>query len=110
MDSKITEVARDTFRISIFHPDFGIQINQYLIVDDEPFLMHTSMRKSFPSTLEAISAVIDPAKLRWIGFSHFESDECGALNDLLRIAPAAQAACSLVGATVTVDDFAERPA
>ena len=110
MKSKVTEVARDTFRISTFHPDYGIQINQYLIRDDEPFLMHTAFKKIFPVTLEAIATVIDPATLRWVGFSHFESDECGALNEWLRIAPRAQAACSFVGATVMVNDFADRPA
>ena len=110
MKSKITEVARDTFRISTFNPDYGIQINQYLIRDDEPFLMHTAFKKMFPVTLEGIATVIDPATLRWVGFSHFESDECGALNEWLRIAPRAQAACSFVGATVMVNDFADRPA
>jgi flavorubredoxin len=110
MKSKVTEVAPDTFRISTFNPDYGIQINQYLIRDDEPFLMHTSFKKMFPVTLEGIATVIDPAKLRWIGFSHFESDECGALNELLRVAPRAEAVCSVVGAMVTVNDFADRPA
>jgi flavorubredoxin len=48
--------------------------------------------------------------LRWIGFSHFESDECGALNDWLAIAPHAEAVCSFVGTMVMVNDFADRPA
>ena len=110
MKSTVTEVARGTYRISTFHPEFGIQVNQYLIDDDEPFLMHTSFRKSFPVTREGVAQVIDPAKLRWIGFSHFESDECGALNEWIAIAPRVQAACSFVGATVMVNDFADRPA
>jgi flavorubredoxin len=109
MKSTVTEVARGTYRISTFHPDFGIQVNQYLIDDDEPFLMHTSFRKVFPVTREGVAQVIDPTKLRWIGFSHFESDECGALNAWLALAPRAQAACSFVGATVMVNDFADRP-
>jgi len=110
MQSRVDEVAADVYRISTFNPDFGIQFNQFLIKDDEPFLMHTGLRRMFPATLEGIRAVIDPARLRWIGFSHFESDECGALNDLLVIAPQAQAVCSFVGAMVSVNDFAERPA
>ena len=52
----------------------------------------------------------DPARLRWLGLSHFESDECGALNDWLAIAPRAQAVCSQIGATISVGDFAIRPA
>jgi flavorubredoxin len=110
MKSNVTEIAPDLYRISTFHPGFGIQFNQFLLVDAEPFLMHTGLRKMFPVTRDAVATVVDPARVRWIGFSHFESDECGALNEWLRIAPHAQAVCSFVGATVMVDDFADRPA
>ena len=108
MQANVTEIAPDTFRISTFHPDFGIQFNQFLIRDDEPFLMHTGFKKMFQTTLAGVRSVIDPARLRWIGFSHFESDECGALNEWLAIAPQAQTLCSVVGAMVTVNDFADR--
>jgi flavorubredoxin len=110
MDSKVTEIAPDLYRISTFHPDYGMQFNQFLVKDDEPFLMHTGFKATFSATLEGIASVIDPAELRWIGFSHFESDECGALNELLAIAPRAEAVCSFVGAMVSVNDFADRPA
>jgi len=110
MESNVMEIAPDIYRISTFHPDFGIQFNQFLIKDDEPFIMHTGMKKMFPVTREAIASLIEPARLRWIGFSHFESDECGALNEFLNIAPNAQAVCSVVGAMVSVNDFADRPA
>jgi flavorubredoxin len=110
MNSKVTEIAPDLYRISTFHPDYGIQFNQFLIKDDEPFLMHTGFKKMFSITLEAVSSIITPSNLRWIGFSHFESDECGALNEWLGIAPHAQAVCSFVGAEVNLKDFADRPA
>ena len=109
MKASVTEIAADVYRISTFHPGYGLQFNQFLIKDDEPFIMHTGFKKMFPITLAAMASVIDPATLRWIGFSHFESDECGALNEWLAVAPAAQAVCSQVGAMVTVDDFADRP-
>ena len=110
MSPNVTEIAPDVFRISTFHPEFAIQFNQFLLIDDEPFLMHTGMKKMFSATLEGVSKVIDPARLRWLGFSHFESDECGALNQWLNIAPRAEAVCSFVGAVVMVNDFADRPA
>lgn len=110
MESKVTEIARDVYRISTFNPDFGIQFNQFLIKDDEPFIMHTGLKKMFPITLDAVATIIDPASLRWIGFSHFEQDECGALNEWLNVAPNAQAVCSFVGAMVSVNDFGDRPA
>ncbi len=59
---------------------------------------------------EGIASLIDPSRIRWIGFSHFESDECGALNSWLAIAPHAEPVCGLAGAMVTVNDFADRPA
>jgi flavorubredoxin len=110
MTSKITEIAANVYRISTFASDYGIQINQFLIDDDEPFLMHTVFKKLFPVTHDAVASVLDPARLRWIGFSHFEADECGALNEWLAVAPQAQAVCSFVGALVNVNDFAVRPA
>jgi len=109
MKSTVTEIAPDTFRISTFHPDYGIQFNQFVIRDEQPFLMHTGFKRSFPVTLEAVSTIMNPADLRWIGFSHFEPDECGALNEWLAVAPNAQAACSVVGAMVCLSDFADRP-
>lgn len=54
--------------------------------------------------------MIDPAKIRWVGFSHFESDECGALNLWLDAAPHAEPVCGMVSAMVNVNDFAARPA
>ncbi len=110
MNSTVTEIASDVYRISTFHPEFGIQFNQFLVKDDEPFLMHTGFRKMFPITRDAVARVLDPTTVRWIGFSHFEPDECGALNEWLAIAPQSQAVCNFVGTAVMMNDFADRPA
>ena len=106
----ITEIAPDVFRLSLFIPEANLQFNQFLVRDDEPLLFHTGMRAIFPMVREAVAQLIDPATLRHISFSHFEADECGSLNEWLEIAPNAQAACSFVGAEVSVNDFASRPA
>ena len=106
----VTEIAADVFRISTYFPEIDLQFSQFLIKDEEPLLFHTGMRALFPTVREGVASVMDPSKLRWISFSHFEADECGALNEWLGIAPAAQAACSTVGALVSVNDFATRPA
>jgi flavorubredoxin len=76
--------------------------------DEQPFLMHTGMRRMFDCTLAGVRQVIDPASLRWIGFSHFEPDECGALNEWLALAPRAQAMSGHVGCSVMLGDFADR--
>ena len=106
----ITEIAPDVYRISTFVADFNLQFNQFVVKDDEPLLYHTGMRGMFPLVLEAVGTIVEPAKIRWIGFSHFEADECGALNEWLDVAPAAQPMCTFVGAMVSVNDFASRPA
>lgn len=106
----ITEIAPDVYRLSLFVPEANLQFNQFLVKDDEPLLFHTGMRGIFPLVREAVAKIINPADLKHIGFSHFEADECGALNDWLAIAPNAEAVCSFVGAEVSVNDFAIRPA
>lgn len=107
---RVDEIAPNVFRLSKSVPEMNIQFNQFLVRDDEPLLFHTGMKGIFPEVREAVARVIDPAKLRWIGFSHFEADECGALNQWLQVAPQATAVCSFVGANVSVNDFADRPA
>lgn len=103
--TKITEIAPDIFRISTFFEAFNIQFCQFLVRGDEPLLFHTGMRGIFPVVKDAVATLMDPAKLRWLAFSHFEADECGALNEWMSIAPNAAPVCSLVGKMVSVDDF-----
>jgi flavorubredoxin len=105
-----TEIAADVYRISVFVPEINLEFSHFLVRDDEPLLFHAGLRSMFPLVREEISRLIDISKIRHIGFSHFESDECGALNHWLELAPAAQAVCGLVGALVSVNDFAIRPA
>jgi flavorubredoxin len=103
--TNVTEIAPDIYRISTFIPEIDLGFSQFLVNDDEPLLFHTGMRAIFPLVHEAVGRIIDPSKLRWIGFSHFEADECGALNEWRQIAPNSEAVCSFVGKVVSVDDF-----
>lgn len=106
----IEEIAPDLYRISTYVSEADLQFNQFLVMDDEPLLFHTGMNSIFPLVRDDVARVIDPSRIRWISFSHFEADECGSLNEWLRLAPAAQPVCSMVGAMVSVNDFAIRPA
>jgi flavorubredoxin len=106
----IHEIAPDIFRISLYVPELDMQFNHFLVRDDAPLLFHTGTRAMFPELRSAVARLIDPAELRYIAWSHFESDECGALNDWLQLAPRAEPACTLVGKVVNVDDFSLRPA
>lgn len=110
MGPVVTEIGPDLYRLSIYAPDFHLQFNHFLVVDEQPLLYHAGLKAMFGPLRQAVASVLDPAQLRWIGFSHFESDECGALNEWLELAPEAQAVCSDVGALVSVNDFSSRPA
>lgn len=105
----ITEIAPDVYRVSLLNKELGLQFNHFVIKDEEPLLYHTGYRSSFAELREAVSRVIDPAKLRWIGWSHFESDECGSLNEWLQVAPSALPACGFLSATLNANDFSNRP-
>jgi flavorubredoxin len=110
MMTTVSEVAPDVFRISTYVPEADLEFGQFLVRDDQPLLFETGMKALFPAVRDAVAKVLDPATIRWVAFSHFESDECGSLNEWLSVAPRAQPACSLVGAIVSVNDFAIRPA
>ena len=109
--TNIQEVADGIFRINtpVAIPGAGqFSFNQYLIVDDAPLLFHTGQRQLFPLVSEAIRAVMPLEKLRYVGLSHFEADECGALNSFLAAAPQAVPVCSQIAAMVSINDFADR--
>jgi flavorubredoxin len=110
--TNIQEVADGIFRIntpvSMGGDAGGFSFNQYLIVDDAPMVFHTGQRGLFPLVSEAIRAVLPLEKLRYVGLSHFEADECGALNSFLAGAPEAQAVCGQLAAMVSIGDFADR--
>jgi flavorubredoxin len=106
----IDEIAPDLFRLSVYVPAFDMQFNHFLVRDEEPLLFHAGFKGMFPVLREAVGSLIDPTKLRHVAWSHFESDECGALNHWLELAPQAQPVCTLVGKLVSVDDFSIRPA
>jgi len=111
--TNIQEIAAGIYRINtpIAFPDGrGFSFNQYLVVDDAPLLFHTGPRRLFPVVSEAVASVIPLERLRYLGLSHVEADECGSLNELLAMAPEAVPLCSRLAAMVSIDDLSDRPA
>ena len=88
-----TEIAPNIYRISIFAQSNNLQFNHFLVEDDEPLLFHTGLRGMHAEIREAVSKLINLSELRHISFSHFESDECGSLNEWLAVAPKADVIC-----------------
>lgn len=108
--TNVQEIAEGIYRINTpFQlPGGAFNFNQYLINDEKPLLFHTGPRRMFPLVQEAIDAILPVARLVYIGFSHVEADECGALNEFLAAAPDAVPVCSQVAAMVSVSDLADR--
>ena len=112
METKITEIADGIYQLSTFVPDIappaGFTFNQFLLLGDEPLMFHTGLRKMFPLNRDAVSRIIGPEHLRWIAYGHYESDECGAMNEWLAVSPRAQAAHGATGCLVSLNDMADR--
>jgi flavorubredoxin len=112
MTTTIAEIADGLYRLSTFVPQIGpsgFTFNQFLLVDDEPLLFHTGHRTMFPDVRAAIEQVMPVDRLRWITFGHVESDECGAMNEFLAVAPQAQVAHGAGGCQVSLNEMADRP-
>jgi flavorubredoxin len=111
-ETQVDEIADGIYRLStgvtgIDIPG-GFSFNQYLVVDDEPLLFHTGPRRMFEATRAAISHVMPIARLRHIAFSHTEADECGAMNELLAVAPNATPVCGRIAAMTSAPDLFDR--
>jgi flavorubredoxin len=111
--TNVHEIADGIYRvntpIAIPGGPGAFSFNQYLIVDDAPMLFHTGPRRLFPYVREAVDGIIPAASLRYVGLSHVEADECGALNEWLTVAPHAQAVCGRIAAMTSINDMADRP-
>ena len=110
--TNVHEIAAGIYRINTPVTIPGVpeqfSFNQYFIVDEEPLLFHTGPRRMFPWVREAIGKVMPVERLRYVGLSHFEADECGSLNDFLEAAPRAEPVCSAIAAMTSISDLGLR--
>jgi flavorubredoxin len=113
LSTRVDEIANGIYRISTAFPPGpkmppGFTFNQFLIVDDEPLLFHTGMRKIFSFVRDAVARVMPVDQLRWIAFGHHESDESGALLEWLDAAPNASPLGGKMTAMYSLDDSSDR--
>jgi flavorubredoxin len=109
--TRVDEVAAGIYRLStpVTKIPGGFSFNQYLVLDDAPLLFHSGPRGMFPLVREAIASVMPVERLRYVGFSHYENDECGALNLLMAAAPSAEPVCGRINAMINSDAFDRAP-
>jgi flavorubredoxin len=112
MDTRIDEIGADIYRLSVYVPHIappaGFTFNHFLILGDEPLLFHCGLRKMFPLVSECLARIMPVDRLRWLAFGHFESDECGSMNEWLAVAPKAQLAHGATCCQVSLADMADR--
>lgn len=112
METRISEIGPGIYRLSTYvaeiAPPAGFTFNQFLIDGDEPLLFHTGLRRMFPSSRDAVARIMPVERLAWIGFGHYEADECGAMNEWLAVAPRAQVTHGQTGCMVSLNDMADR--
>jgi flavorubredoxin len=112
--TRVDEIADKIYRISTAVPPSvipgGLTFNQFLIVDEQPLLFHSGLRRLFEPIRKAVSQVLPFERLRFIGVSHFEADECGSINEMLAAAPNALPLCGKISAMVSLNDVADRKA
>lgn len=108
METTVTEINDGIYRLSTYIDDIDFMFNQFIVDAHEPLLFHCGARQLFPLVSAAAATVVPPDRLRWITYGHFETDECGSLNDWLQAAPNAQAAQGMTGVMVSLNDFANR--
>jgi len=113
MHTDIAEIAPGIHRLSThvaeIAPPMGFTFNQFLIEADQPMLFHCGPRAMFPLVSAALAKAMPIDRLRWIGFGHVESDECGAMNQWLAAAPQAQVVHGVTACMVSLNDLADRP-
>jgi flavorubredoxin len=109
MQTEISEIAPNIYRLSTYVSDADFMFNQFLVLDEEPLLFQTGLRALFPLVSDAVSRLVPLDRLRWITFGHVEADECGSMNLWLAAAPQAEVAHGAMGCLVSVNDLADRP-
>lgn len=109
MEARVDEIAPHIFRIAVWTGKAPITFNVFVIRDACPTLIHTGHAALFDVVRPQVERLLDPRTLRYISFSHFEADECGALNHWLALAPQAEVLCGAIAARTSIGDFALRP-
>jgi flavorubredoxin len=100
--NRVDEVLKDIYRISVFDPQVGITFNQFIIIDEQPALIHTGTHPAYESVRKAVSQVIDPKKLAYVVVPHFEADECGGMGRFVKDAPKSTLVCSEMGHAINL--------
>ncbi|BCZ46707.1 hypothetical protein psyc5s11_27740 [Clostridium gelidum] len=91
-------INKDLHQFSSYIQQINLTFHQYLLLCDEPLLVHTGNVMQAEALLPQLKAALNSKDLKYIFISHFEADECGALSVILEHFPEALTICSEVTA------------
>ena len=108
-------IYNDLYQFNSYIPPINLSFHQYLLLTDEPVLVHTGSMDQTETLIPQLKEVLGNKKLKYIFVSHFESDECGGLSLLLKTFPEVKTICSevtarqLMGFRITDEAIIKRP-
>lgn len=94
----MSNIYEDLHQFSSYVPTIDLTFHQYLLLTDEPLLVHTGSIQQVEALMPQLKNVLGGKQLKYIFISHFESDECGGLSLILKHFPEAKPICSEVTA------------
>ena len=101
------ELQNGIYRIATFDVDRGISFNQFLVKDSKCALIHTGPAGLFGRVDKRLREIIDPVRLDYVIFLHFESDEWGGMPFLE--SPKARLVCSRLSSRLNLQGWDDVP-
>ena len=83
----MTKIYEDLIQFTEVLPFVNLACHQYLLNTEEPILFQTGAANYSAIIIPQIKKILGEKKLKYIYISHFESDECGGLSQLLKDFP-----------------------
>jgi len=108
-------IYEDLHQFSSYAAPINLSFHQYLLLVDEPVLVHTGNIQQAEALLPQLKNALGDRQLKYIFISHFESDECGGLSIVLKHFPEARPICSevtarqLIGFGIANDIVVKKP-
>lgn len=90
----MSSIYKDLYQFTSYIPPIDLSFHQYLLLGEEPMLIHTGSIQMAETMLPQLKKVLGDRKLKYVFVSHFESDECGGLSIVLKHFPEAKTICS----------------
>ncbi|MHB1347808.1 MAG: oxygen-binding di-iron domain-containing protein [Candidatus Humimicrobiaceae bacterium] len=95
---EFNHIYSDLYQFTDYIPPVQLSLHQYLLLIEEPILIHTGTIKQSETIMPQIKELLGDRQLKYIFVSHFESDECGGLSIFLKEFPRAVTVCSELAA------------